>query len=72
MIAMVRRSPRLATLPHAESVRLESLVAEVYDSSARQPEPLALPYAVRCWRAEVCQDEFTSRLIDVDGLRITL
>jgi len=72
MLAMVRRSPRLAGLPHAESVRLESLVAEVYDSSARQPEPLALPYAVQCWRAEVCQDEFTSRLIDVDGLRITL
>lgn len=72
MLAMVRRSPRLAELPAPEAERLESLIGAVYDSSARQPEPLALPYAVQCWRAEVCQDEFTSRLVDVDGLRITL
>jgi len=72
MLAMVRRSPRLAALGEPEARRLEALVTDVYDSSARPPEPLALPYAVQCWRAEVCQDEFTSRLIDVDGLRITL
>ena len=72
MLAMIRRSPRLAALDGTAAAHLESLVAAVYDSSARQPEPLALPYAVQCWRAEVCQDEFTSRLVDVEGLRITL
>lgn len=72
MLAMVRRSPTLAALPETQSVRLESLVADIYDTSARHPEPLLLPYTVQCWRAEVCQDEFTTRLTDVDGLRITL
>lgn len=70
MLAIIRRSPRLASLPAAEAARLESGVVGIYDSSARDPEPLALPYAVQCWRAEACQDEFTSRLSDVEGLRI--
>ncbi len=72
MLAMLRRSPKLAALAEAEAARLESLVADIYDTSARHPEPLALPYSVQCWRAAVCQDEFTTRLTDVDGLRITL
>lgn len=72
MLAMVRRSPTLAALPETKSAQLESQVADIYDTSARQPEPLLLPYAVQCWRAEVCQDEFTTRLTDVDGLRISL
>jgi SAM-dependent methyltransferase len=72
MLAMVRRSPTLAALPRQQSAHLEALVAAVYDSSARHPEPLLLPYAVQCWRADVCQDEFTTRFTEADGLRITL
>lgn len=72
MLAMVRRSPTLAALPQHQSARLESAVAAIYDESARHPEPLLLPYAVQCWRSEVCQDEFTTRFTEADGLRITL
>ncbi len=72
MLAMIGRSPRLAALSGAAAAQLESAVAAVYDSSAREPEPVMLPYAVQCWRSEVCQDEVTTRLTDADGLRITL
>lgn len=72
MLAMIRRSPTLAALPPQQAAHLASSVAAVYDSSARHPEPLLLPYAVQCWRADVCQDEFTTRFTAADGLRITL
>jgi SAM-dependent methyltransferase len=72
MVAMIRRSPTLAALAASEAAHLEALVAAIYDESARDPEPLLLPYAVQCWRAEVCQDEFTTRFTEADGLRITL
>ena len=72
LLAMVGRSPRLAALSEQDASHLRSLVARVYDTSARDPEPLLLPYAVQCWRAEVCHDEFTTRLSLQDGLRIQL
>lgn len=53
--------------------RLMADVGDLYESSARAPEPLLLPYQVRCWRATVNHDEFTSQIRpSVDGLRITL
>lgn len=48
-------------------------VGDLYESSARAPEPLLLPYRVACWRARVDHDEFTSQLrLPDEGLTITL
>nr|NLI49533.1 methyltransferase domain-containing protein [Propionibacterium sp.] len=71
MLDMVgRRFPDLAEDRRAE---LLAEVASLYDSSARAPEPLLLPYRVACWRARVDHSEFTSGLtLPDDGLPISL
>ena len=51
--------------PDLEPARLTPLldaVGDLYESSARAPEPLLLPYRVACWRVTVSHDEFTSSL----------
>lgn len=62
--------------PDLEQDRLSRLMADVgelYETSARVPEPLLLPYRVICWRATVDHSEFTSRLgAPEDGVRIRL
>ena len=53
LLAMVERRPAIRAL---EPWRREGLLAEVgqlYDSSARAPDPLLLPFQASCWRAEV-------------------
>lgn len=71
LLAMVtRRYPKL------EDARLKPLLQDVealYESSARVPDPLLLPYRVSCWRAWVDRSELTTGLvIPDDGLSITL
>ena len=53
LVAMVERRPSTAQL--APDVRDQLLrdVGALYDSSARPPEPLLLPYRASCWRAQV-------------------
>jgi len=47
--------------------------AALYDSVARVPDPLLLPYTVSCWRGQVDHTELTAPLQPEDvGLRITL
>lgn len=62
--------------PELEQDRLSQLMVDVgqlYESSARVPEPLLLPYQVTCWRARVDHAEFTSQLrLPDDGLPIPL
>ncbi len=71
MISMV--AGRLSALPAAEVAVLLDQVADLYDVSARPPDPLTLPYTVQCWRARVDHSEFTSQLdLADDSLRITL
>jgi SAM-dependent methyltransferase len=73
MLNMVASVPQLAGLPEPHASALLDQVGAIYDSSARDPEPLALPYAVQCWRTEVDHSEFTSQLdLPPDGLQITL
>lgn len=73
MLDMVAAAPKLAALPEPHASRLLAQVAEIYDSSARNPEPLSLPYAVQCWRAVVDHTEFTSQLhLPEAGLQILL
>ncbi|HZA73034.1 MAG TPA: class I SAM-dependent methyltransferase [Propionibacteriaceae bacterium] len=53
LLAMVERRPAVRAL---EPWRRDGLLAEVgqlYDSSARAPDPLLLPFQASCWRAEV-------------------
>jgi SAM-dependent methyltransferase len=53
LLAMIER--RLATARLDQEVRYQLLaeVSELYDSSARPPEPLMLPFQASCWRARV-------------------
>lgn len=73
MLEMISQAPKLAQLGEPQASQLLDQVGSIYDTSARDPEPLSLPYAVQCWRAEVDHSEFTSQLdLPEDGLRITL
>jgi len=53
LLAMIER--RLANARLDQEVRYQLLaeVGELYDSSARPPEPLMLPFQASCWRAVV-------------------
>lgn len=71
LLEMVAR--RFPDLDQDRLSRLMADVGELYETSARVPEPLLLPYRVACWRASVDHTEFTSALdLPEDGLRIRL
>ena len=53
LVSMVERRPSTARLDAASREALLAEVAGLYDSIARPPEPLLLPYRASCWRAEV-------------------
>jgi SAM-dependent methyltransferase len=53
LLAMVERRPETAKLDVDTRERLLADVGALYDSSARPPEPLLLPYRASCWRALV-------------------
>ena len=73
MLEMVSSSPRLAGLGETEADALLAEVGALYDSSAREPEPLLLPYSVLCWRATVDHSELSAALhLPDDGLQISL
>jgi Methylase involved in ubiquinone/menaquinone biosynthesis len=73
LIELVSRNPRLAQLPEPDASDLLAKVAALYEASAKAPEPLLLPYSVRCWRARVDHSEFTTAFAAPEpGLQITL
>lgn len=73
MLEMISSAPKLATLGQPEADRLLDEVAALYDTSARRPEPLLLPYSVMCWRATVDHSELSTALHPPeDGLQINL
>lgn len=53
LVAMAARRSAVAALPAAEREAVLAEVGGLYDSSARAPEPLLLPFRTSCWRAEV-------------------
>ncbi len=71
-----RMIARLDGVAAAEPEARAEVLAEadaLYDSVARIPEPLLLPYTVTCWRGTVDHTELTAPLEPEDvGLRITL
>jgi SAM-dependent methyltransferase len=71
LVSMVQRQPWAASLDEERRARLLADVEELYDSSARRPEPLLLPFQASCWRAEV--DHAGLVLVeDEDALEIRL
>lgn len=71
LVRMVRSRPVLAGL---DADRLDALLEQVrdlYESSARPPEPLLLPFQATCRRALVDHTELTMPISE-DGLRISM
>jgi SAM-dependent methyltransferase len=63
LVAMVdRRLSKTNLEPKARTKVLEA-VGTLYDTSARPPEPLLLPFKASCWRAEV---DHSSLVLDDD------
>lgn len=71
LLGMVRRRPAIARLPEDRRDALLADVGAIYDSSARAPEPLLLPFQAVCRRAWVDHSDLTQPL-DTDGLRISM
>lgn len=72
LIQMVERRPSTATLAPDVREQLLTGVGELYDSSARAPEPLMLPFQASCWRAQVDHTELSVDVDDDDVLEIRL
>lgn len=69
LVTMARRRPAVAALGEGERDALLAEVGGLYDSSARAPEPLLLPFRTSCWRAQVDHTELT---IDDDDPALTI
>ncbi|GAA2092423.1 class I SAM-dependent methyltransferase [Microlunatus panaciterrae] len=72
LIKLVDRRPSTRDLPADVREQLLRDVGELYDTSARPPEPLLLPFQASCWRAEVDHSQLTLTDPDDDGLEIPL
>ncbi|GAB2590683.1 class I SAM-dependent methyltransferase [Microlunatus antarcticus] len=59
LVTMASRRSAVAALPAAEREDLLAEVGALYDSSARAPEPLLLPFRTSCWRAQVDHTELS-------------
>lgn len=66
LIEMVRSRPALAHADPQLVTELSQQVGSLYDSSARAPEPLLLPWRVQCWRAVVDHSELSIPLLTAD------
>ena len=53
LLAMVERRPAVRALEPRHREGLLAEVGQLYDNSARAPDPLLLPFQASCWRAEV-------------------
>ena len=72
LLQMVSRRPSLAALPDAEREDLLNEVGNLYDSYARVPDPLLLPFQASCWRVTVDHSELSLTDDDDEGLEIPL
>ena len=71
LLAMVQRQPWAAGLEEDVRANLLEDVGHLYDTSARPPEPLLLPFQASCWRARVDHSELVLA-DDRDALEIRL
>jgi len=72
LVSMVERRPSMTKLYPARRQALLDEVAGLYDSIARPPEPLLLPYRASCWRAEVDHTGLVLGEDDLDVVQIRL
>jgi SAM-dependent methyltransferase len=72
LVSMVERRPSMTRLDPARRQALLDEVAALYDSIARPPEPLLLPYRASCWRAEVDHTGLVLGEDDLDVVQIRL
>ena len=72
LVAMVERRPATARMDPARRQELLAEVAALYDSIARPPEPLLLPYRASCWRARVDHTGLVLGEDDLDVVQIRL
>jgi ubiquinone/menaquinone biosynthesis C-methylase UbiE len=72
LIDMVERRPAVAKLNPVARERLVREVGGLYDTSARAPEPLMLPFQTSCWRVEVDHSKLVITEDLEDVLRIKL
>lgn len=72
LLTMVERRPSVAQLDHGGRADLLAQVGALYDSSARAPEPLLLPYQTSCWRSVVDHSRLVLDDLDEDALQIRL
>jgi ubiquinone/menaquinone biosynthesis C-methylase UbiE len=72
LVSMVERRPSMTRLDPTSRQALLDEVAALYDSIARPPEPLLLPYRASCWRAEVDHTGLVLGEDDLDVVQIRL
>lgn len=72
LVDMVERRPGTAALDAGTREQVLNEVGAVYDSSARPPEPLLLPYRAACWRALVDHSALAIADDDSDVVRISV
>jgi SAM-dependent methyltransferase len=72
LISMVERRPAVGQLNPTARDRLLREVGALYDSSARRPDPLMLPFQTSCWRVEVDHSKLAITDDFEDVLRIKL
>jgi SAM-dependent methyltransferase len=70
LVSMVERRPSVQRLDQDQRGDLLREVAALYDSSARPPEPLLLPFRATCWRAVVDHSQLAATEYDLDALQI--
>ncbi len=66
LVDMARHAEGADRLSAADVDALAREVGGIYDSSARAPEPLQLPYRLACWRGTVDHTELSSPLVPLD------
>jgi SAM-dependent methyltransferase len=72
LIAMVERRQAVVQLNPGARARLLREVGALYDTSARAPDPLMLPFQTSCWRVEVDHSKLVITDDFDDVLRIKL
>lgn len=71
LLDMVGQRPATIALDEADRRALLDQVGELYETYARSPEPLLLPFQASCWRTTVDHRELSLTGAD-DGLEIPL
>ncbi len=72
LLEMVQRRPATAALDEHHRDQLLAEVGELYQTYARPPEPLMLPFQTSCWRAVVDHRALAVPTGDDSGLEIPL